>query len=300
MTDEMSEVRTGGPAGAPAMEADLGGFLRSRREAISPADVGLPTGSRRRTPGLRRAELATLAGISVDYLVRLEQGRDRNPSAQVLAALAGALRLDDDDVGYLRRLALCNAGGELCPSAAAPAREVRPQLRRVLDRLEPSPAFVMNHLTDLLAWTPTYERLVAPLGVLDGAQPNLVRFTFTDERARRAYPDWATIADEQVGNLIANGHPGDAQLRAFADELHAASAEFAARWTDRPVLEKRTGVKRLRHPDVGEVRVAFETLHTGGDGNQRLVVYLPADDASASAIDELAGVQPGNLRAVGG
>jgi hypothetical protein len=231
--------------------------------------------------------------------VRLEQGRDRNPSAQVLAALAGALRLGDDDVAYLRRLALCSVGGELCPTIAGPEREVRPQLRQVLDRLAPSPAFVINHLTDVLAWTSTYERLVAPLGVLDGDHPNLVRFTFVDERAPRAYPDWATIADEQVGNLIANGHPADPQLRAFADELHAASPEFATRWSDRPVVEKRTGVKRLRHPEVGELRVQFETLHTGGDGNQRLVVYLPADDATASAIDELAGVHPGNLRAVG-
>ena len=280
-------------------DLELGRFLRARREATSPADVGLPVGPRRRTPGLRRAELATLAGISVDYLVRLEQGRDRNPSGQVLSALATALRLGEDDLGHLRHLAAFNASSELCPTTVTAAQDVRPQVRQVLDRLEPSPAFVMNRLTDLLAWTTTYERLVEPLGVLDALRPNLVRYTFTDERARAAYPDWAAVADEQVGNLMATGHPGDDEGRALVDELAAASAAFADRWTDQPVVRKRTGTKRLRHPEVGEVRVAFETLQLADGDDQRLVVYLPADESTASAFDVLAGLQPGNLRAVG-
>jgi transcriptional regulator with XRE-family HTH domain len=278
---------------------ELGRFLRSRREAVSPADVGLPVGPRRRTPGLRRAELATLAGISVDYLVRLEQGRDRNPSGQVLSALADALRLNEDDIGHLRNLAAFNASSELCPTTVTAAQEVRPQVRQMLDRLEPSPAFVINRLTDLLAWTSTYERLVEPLGVLDPPRPNLVRYTFTDERARTAYPDWPAIADEQVGNLMATGHPGDVEGRAFVDELSEASPEFTTRWTDKPVVRKRTGTKRLRHPAVGELRVSFETLQLPDGDDQRLVVYLPADASTEAAFDMLAGLHPGNLRAVG-
>jgi transcriptional regulator with XRE-family HTH domain len=278
---------------------ELGHFLRSRREAVSPADVGLPVGPRRRTPGLRRAELATLAGISVDYLVRLEQGRDTNPSGQVLSALATALRLSEEDVGHLRQLAVFNASSELCPATVPLAADVRPQVRQVLDRLEPSPAFVMNRLTDLLAWTTVFERLAAPLGIIDAQRPNLVRYTFTDERARTAYPDWAAVADEHLGSLMATAHADDADGRALVDELRAASDEFAVRWSDRPVVRRRTGTTRVTHPDVGEVRMAFETMQLADGDEQRLVVYLPADEAAASAFDVLAGLQPGNLRAVG-
>lgn len=278
---------------------ELGRFLRSRREAVSPADVGLPIGPRRRTPGLRRAELATLAGISVDYLVRLEQGRDRNPSGQVLSALASALRLGEEDLTHLRHLAAFNASSELCPATVTAAQDVRPQVLLLLDRLEPAPAFVMNRLTDLLAWTATYERLVEPLGVLDAQRPSLVRYTFTDERAPSVYPDWPAVADEQVGNLMATGHTGDVEGRELVDDLSAASAEFADRWTAQPVVRKRTGTKRLRHPEVGEVRVSFETLQLPDGDDQRLVVYLPADEASGAAFDVLAGLHPGNLRAVG-
>ena len=278
---------------------ELGHFLRSRREAVSPADVGLPVGPRRRTPGLRRAELATLAGISVDYLVRLEQGRDTNPSGQVLSALATALRLSEEDVGHLRRLAAFNASSELCPATVPLASDVRPQVRQVLERLEPAPAFVMNRLTDLLAWTATFERLAAPLGLLDAERPNLVRYTFADERARTAYPDWAAVADEHVGSLMCTAHPDDADGRGLVDELRGVSAEFAERWSDRPVVRRHTGTTRVSHPDVGEVRVSFETMQLADGDDQRLVVYLPADEAAASAFDALAGLQPGNLRAVG-
>jgi transcriptional regulator with XRE-family HTH domain len=170
------------------IEGELGAFLRSRREAVTPAEVGLPGGARRRTPGLRRAELATLAGVSVDYLIRIEQGRDTHPSPQVLAALADALRLGEDDRNHLRQLSIISSGSELCPHARAAARAVRPTVHAVLEQLEPAPALVVNHLTDVLAWTAGYERLARPLGILDGDEPNLLWFTFTDERARAAYP----------------------------------------------------------------------------------------------------------------
>jgi len=280
------------------VEGELGSFLRSRREAVSPAEVGLPERSRRRTPGLRRVELATLAGVSVDYLIRLEQGRDTHPSAQVLAALADALRLGEDDLGYLRRLAAVSNGTELCPRSKPAARSVRPNIQALLDRLEPSPAFVVNHLGDLLGWTEGYERLARPLGVLDAEAPNLLWFTFTDERARSAYPDWEDIADELVANLHADHH-GENEVLALAERLAAAAGgAFTDRWERPFVAWKRSGVKAVSHPDVGLLRLAFETLDLSDADGQRLVVHLPADAATSVGLDRLAGRQPGALRSV--
>jgi transcriptional regulator with XRE-family HTH domain len=280
---------------------ELGGYLRSRREAVSPAQVGLPVGTRRRTPGLRRAELATLAGISVDYLIRLEQGRDRHPSAQVLAALADALRLGEDEREVLRRFSIHSQGAELCPGVVPPARTVRPTVRALLDRLEPAPAFVVNRLTDLLAWTDGYTVLAEPIGLLDRARPNLMRFTFEDPRARTAYPDWADIATEQVGNLRDALWSDDPEGNDLVEALtSAAGGDFTDRWEARPVVRKRTGTTRLAHPEVGEMRLAFETMQLPDPDDQRLVVYLPADEASAAALDRLTGRRPGALRAVSG
>src|SRR5687768_10828382 len=145
--------------------SELGEYLRSRREAITPAQVGLPDGPRRRTPGLRRAELATLAGVSVEYLTRLEQGRDRHPSPQVLGALADALHLDVDQRFHVHLLA--KDGGPICSGRVTPASAVRPTVRALLDRLEPAPAYVVNRLGSLIAYTEGYRRLAGPVGLLD-------------------------------------------------------------------------------------------------------------------------------------
>ncbi len=280
------------------MEGELGSFLRSRREAMSPAEVGLASSARRRTPGLRRAELATLAGVSVDYLIRLEQGRDIHPSTQVLGALAAALRLDDDDRDHLQALAVISNGTELCPQTTAVARAVRPTVQAMLDQLEPAPAFVLNHLADLLAWTEGYDRLARPLGILDGDEPNLVWFTFADDRARVAYPDWADIADEQVASLM-ELRQCDTNTDTLAARLaQAAGSEFTDRWERRPVGRKRTGIRAISHPAVGVLRLAFETLGLPDADRQRLVVYLPADAATTAGLDRLAGRQPGGLRSV--
>ena len=277
------------------IDGDLGGFIRSRREAITPVEVGLPAGGRRRTPGLRRSELATLAGISVDYLIRIEQGRDRNPSAQVLAALADALRLDEEDRDHLRILSLC-AQGELCPAALPPARTVRPVVQAILDRLDPTPAMVLNQISDVLTWSPSYERIAGPIGLLDHDPPNLIRFTFTDPRARDTYPQWQRVADEQVANLRAAGPP-HRYAEDFVAELMEVP-EFADRWSARGVARKQSGTKLIRHPDVGELHLAFETLQLPDADAQRLVVYLPADEPTAIGLDRLLGRRPGHLRVV--
>jgi transcriptional regulator with XRE-family HTH domain len=277
------------------IDRDLGAFIRSRREAITPAEVGLPAGSRRRTPGLRRSELATIAGISVEYLTRIEQGRDRNPSSQVLGALADALRLDEDALEHLRILSL-SAHSELCPAAIPPARSIRPAVQAILDRLGAAPALVLNDLTDVLAWTPTYERIARPVGLLDAAPPNLIRYTFLDPRARTTFPQWDRVAEEQVANLRASGPP-DEQAQRFLDELRAEPA-FAERWARRGVARKQSGTKVITHPEVGELRLGFETLVLPDADAQRLVVYLPADDATGQALDRLEGRGPGLLHAV--
>lgn len=267
---------------------ELGVLLRTRREAVPPAAVGLPNGSRRRTPGLRRAELATLAGVSVDYLVRLEQGRDRHPSVQVLGALADALGLSADERTLLYRTAKA-AGGGCCPGTEPPARSVRATVQALLDRLEPAPALVLNRLGDVLAVTTGYARLAGPVGILDSPPPNLIRFVFTDARARTAYPEWDRIADEQVADLKIESNRTDPHVSMLVEELTiTAGARFADRWRVPPVrLPTRAGVERLVHPDAGELRLAYETLALPDADDQRLVVYLPADDATSAALDRL-------------
>ena len=280
---------------------ELGTFLRARREAITPAEVGLPTGPRRRTPGLRRSELATLAGISVEYLTRLEQGRDRNPSPQVLGVLADALQLPMAERILLRRLTKeAGADAVFCSSAVEPTHTVRPSVRALLDRLEPTPAVLINWIGDILAHTAGYRRLAGPLGVLDGQQPNILRYVFTDERARAAYTDWGRVADEQVAHLRHEASLHDPHVAAVADELTVtAGAVFADRLAGVPVMPRRAGTELVVHPEAGPLRLAYETLALPDDGH-RLVVHLPADDATASALDRLNGRQPGALRAVSG
>lgn len=279
---------------------ELGGFLRARRDAVTPAEVGLPKGTRRRTPGLRRSELATLAGISVEYLTRLEQGRDRHPSAQVLATLTDALRLSAEEGVHLRILAK-EAGGDVCLAAEPPARSVRPTVQALLDRFEPAPALLLNRLSDVLAFTTGYARLAGPIGLLDGRPPNLVRFVFTDARARAAYPEWDRVADEHVANIKIESSRADPHIAELAEELTiAAGARFTDRLDAPLILPARTGVERFVHPEVGELRLAYETLDLPDADGQRLVVYLPADDATSAALDQLTGRQPGALRAVTG
>ncbi|MGY0023191.1 helix-turn-helix domain-containing protein [Streptomyces sp. cg35] len=281
---------------------ELGTFLRTCREAVTPAEVGLPAGSRRRTPGLRRSELATLADISAEYLTRLEQGRDRNPSPSVLGALADALRLDTDERLLLRRLA--KAGGDdavFCSGATAPSHTVRPTVRALLDRLEPTPAVLVNWVGDILAHTAGYARFAAPLGILDGDQPNVVRYLFTDERARAVYPDWDRVADDQMARFRQGAPLADPHVTALVDELTVtAGAPFADRMAAAPTLPRRAGHDLVAHPEVGPLRLSYEALALPDADAQTILVHLPADDSTAVALDRLNGRTPGALRAVNG
>ncbi|MGP4102659.1 helix-turn-helix transcriptional regulator [Nonomuraea sp. KM90] len=274
-------------------ETELGAFLRAHREAVPPAAVGLPNGNRRRTPGLRRAELATLAGVSVDYLTRLEQGRDRSPSTQVLAALSETLGLSRDERIHLYRLAK-TAGGGVCDGAAATrVRTVRTTVQALLDRLEPAPALVANPPGDLLAWTAGFARLAGPTGLLEADPPNLIRYVFTDPRAHDAHPDWDAVAGERAAALRAAAALGDPHAALLAEELTIiAAARFRDRFEGSAALPTRSGVERWAHPAVGELRLAYESLELPDPDEQRLVVYLASDETTAAALDRLTDHHP--------
>lgn len=278
---------------------ELGLFLRVHREALSPAAVGLPTGPRRRAPGLRRSEVAALAGVSVEYVIRLEQGRDRRPSPQVLSALAEALRLTTRERVHLHRLTKAADPGFRCQGLGDPSRAVRPTVQALLERLEPTLAVLLTTVSDVLAHTAGYERLARPIGLLDAAQPNLARFVFTDARARTVFPDWDQVADEQVAALKQGPFRARPEMAALADELTVTAGDaFSRRVETIPGLPQANGVVRVAHPDSGALRLAYETLELPVDDDQRLVVYLPADPATAAALDELTRERPRPLRLV--
>jgi transcriptional regulator with XRE-family HTH domain len=276
------------------MGTPLGDFLRARRDATSPEAVGLPAGPRRRAPGLRRSEVAALAGISVEYLVRIEQGRDRNPSPPVVNALADTLGLDAAERDHLRHLTKVT-GGTCVGARARPGLVVRPTVQRLLDGFEPGVAVISNRLGDLLAYTRGFQVLARPAGLLDANRPNLTRFVFTDPRARDVFPDWDQLADEQVFTLSCS--PADDDSTALRDELSGrAGAEFTRR-LNRHLLPTRS-MLRLDLPTVGSTRWNRETLELSPADAQQLTVLLPADHATDEALTRLLHAGGTTLRAV--
>ena len=259
-------------------------FLRARREALHPADVGLLDNGRRRTPGLRREEVAALAGVSIDYLTRIEQGRDVNPSASVLAALAAALRLGDGERTHLAKLAAMAHSPELCPEATPLADDVAPGVRHLIDQLSPTPAFVVGPIGDIVARNDAWERVVAALGMLDDPTVNLARYVFLDPCARPATADWDAAADEQVARTACcrTAMGRGARVRR-APRRAPRRRRFVSRWSTHPVAEKRRGTKELEHPEVGNLRLAFEVLLLADD-DQQLVTWRAADDTSAARL----------------
>jgi transcriptional regulator with XRE-family HTH domain len=280
-------------------------FLRTRREQVQPADVGLPDNGRRRTPGLRREEVATLAGISIDYLVRLEQGRDTRPSASVIAALAEALRLDADERRQFAMLAMVGQAAELCPAARPPTRVVVPTVTALLEGLGATPAFVAGPANDVLAWNTAWGHLVQPLGMLESAEPNLARYVFLHRDARKVYPDWTVAANDQVSRLhAATARCGDdARFDTLIDELREAP-DFVERWSKFATTDKRRGTTRIVHPDFGRIHINYEVLLLPDEVDElRLITWLPADDSTADAFaslgDTAAPSSPAQLRVIG-
>jgi len=249
---------------------ELGLFLRSRRERLTPAEAGLPHTSRRRTPGLRREELAVLAGISATWYTYLEQGRDVRASDQVLRSLASALALDRSEKDHLFRLAGL-------PVTGAPEQEpLAEEVAAVPGLLHPHPAYVIGATYDVLAHN---EAAAALFPSLTGEKPNFARWTFTAEEARHVVVDWEPEARHLLARLrtLAGRHPGDERFTLLIDELHAASPEVRSWWPHHEVRAQRVaGRKRLRHPDLGPVDYAYTAFHPAEQPDQTLVVYSDA------------------------
>lgn len=271
----------------------LGEFLAARRARVRPDDVGLPELGRRRVPGLRREELAQLAGVSVDYYVRIEQGRATHPSAEVLDALARALRLTELERRHLHDLAAPDrAAAPRGPAAQRPRPErLRPQLQWLLDGLVEVPALVVSHRLDVLGWNRMASMLLGGLERLSDRERNLARHTFLTADARDVYVNWETVAHDTVGVLrrTAALHPDDDELAALIGELSVKSAEFAQWWASADVHEKTHGGKRYAHPIVGELTLRYETLALPGDGGLQMLTYAAQPGTpSATALKLLA------------
>lgn len=255
---------------------NLGEFLRSRRSLLHLEDVALPDfGGQRRVAGLRREEIAQLAGVSVDYYTRMEQGRVPNPSGAVLDALARALRLDGDATRHLHRLARPQPSARHVPRLQARPQRVRPMLQRLLDDLVDMPAMVMGRRMDILAWNTAAAALFGDYAPLRRAERNIARITFLDETSRELYADWASCARENVAylHLDAGRHPEDPRLASLIGELSMKSEDFRRWWAEHPVQDKTSGTKRFHHPVVGDLELAYETLRAADDPDQALITY---------------------------
>jgi transcriptional regulator with XRE-family HTH domain len=255
--------------------AELGEFLRSRRARLRPEELGLPDyGGRRRVPGLRREELARLAGVSVDHYVRLEQGRTLHFSEEVLDAVARALRLDSVERDHLYRLARPWSGPE--PGEGPPRpQQVRPGLSRLLDSVADVPAYVVGRNTDVLAWNRLAAALITDFGALPPRMRNLARLVVLDEGMRELYADWPGKVRDVAGylRLDAARHPGDPRTAELVDQLVAVSVEFRDAWAEHRIKDKTHGRYVYRHPVVGQVDLGFETLRLPDDPDQALIAH---------------------------
>ena len=271
---------------------DIAEFLATRRARISPEQAGLPSYGTRRVPGLRREEVASLAGVSADYYRRLERGQVTGVSDLVLEALARALQLDDAERVHLFDLARAAArAGVRSPQRSRPARKrIRPVVQRRLDQIE-APAIVSNVNGDDLAANARGRALYAAVFDSSEQPASSARFTFLDSAARDFYPDWERLAAQLVAALRsqAGRNPYDRGLQDLIGELSTRSDEFRVRWAAHNVRFHQTGTKRLHHPIVGELELSYETLTLDADDGLRMALYTAeAGSVSQQALDLLA------------
>jgi transcriptional regulator with XRE-family HTH domain len=262
--------------------AEFGAVLRAARARIIPAEVGLPAGSRRQVPGLRREEVAQLAGISVAYLTRLEQGRGPIPSIQVLGALATALRLDTDDRELIFHLA-----GSVPPPAALVPRRITPSVRTLLEHLTDLPVLVLSAAGDILAWNRLTTELLGDFALLPPDQRNILRLRFLGSGLPRMTSESmrAIPAEHCVGSLRGAGarYSADRELARLISELRGGSDEFRQIWRAGSARTRRSGVVTIEHPDFGPLTVQGDTLRLP-DTDQTVIIYTPAPDSEAAAV----------------
>ena len=269
-------------------KVQLGDFLQTRRSQVRPEDLGVPTyGERRRVPGLRREELALLAGVSASYYTRLEQGQSLNASPEVLDAIAGALRLDEAERLHLHNLARS-------PKGAARVRRPAPErvteaTTQLLEALADIPAIVLGRRSDVLAWNRLGHALFA--GHLDpgsadrpAERPNLARLVFLDAHSRDLYADWPCKARAVVGSLrlVAGQYPDDAALHTLVGELSAKSPDFASMWADHRIKPCAVAGYEMRHPLVGPLTVTQQTWSQGPGQNLVAVTTEPGSPARSA------------------
>jgi transcriptional regulator with XRE-family HTH domain len=264
-------------------------FLTTRRARITPEQAGLPTYGERRVKGLRREEVATLAGVSVEYYRRLERGNVTGVSELVLEGLARALHLDDAERAHLFHLA--RAANPATPKRPRPVKhDIRPAVQRILDQIA-APALVRNSRLDHVGANALGRALYAPMFESREQPPNSARFTFLDPAAVDFYTDWDLVASELVAHLRseAGANPYDRKLSDLVGELSTRSDEFRVRWAAHNVRFHRTGTKHIHHPVVGELELSYETMELSADDGLSVAIFT-AEPASASqqALDLLA------------
>ena len=264
--------------------AALAGYLRDRRQRLDPAALGF-TGTRRRTPGLRREEVAQRANISATWYTWLEQGRGGAPSAEVLDRISEALLLSEIEREHMFLLGLGRPPG----ARDRPQERVAPRLQRVLDALDASPALVRTVSWDVVAWNRAAAAVLTDYGALPPAERNVLRLMFLRSDVRSRQFDWESVARFVVGVFRADAVRAGAadRVRPLVDELCARSPEFAAMWQDHDVLGHGGGVKRLRHPLLGEIALEYSGFAVDGEPDLTMLVYSPASPEDAERIRAL-------------
>ncbi|MFI5980139.1 helix-turn-helix domain-containing protein [Streptomyces sp. NPDC051555] len=264
---------------------ELGDYLRACRARMSVEEAGIRTSGHRRVPGLRREELAMMAGVSVDYVVRLEQGRARSASPEILLALARALRLHADEQAYLLRCATeADAPAQRLHPQRAAAQQVSTATRTLLNSMTAVPALVLGRRMDVLAWNPLAAALITDFGKVAPTHRNHVRLSFLDPHVRGLYADWETVAKECVAYLRmdAGRYPEDRALADLVEELSLADEDFRHWWSTHRVRAQHCGRKEFRHPLAGELSLDYQVLDVRGAADQSLLVYT-AEPGSRTA-----------------